>query len=50
MNCGAFVCLTVLLDKLNELTVKQDPGNLCSKSHLSEVTRVIHLKNIEGPF
>ena len=50
MNCGGFICLTVLLDKLNELTVEQDASTLSHKSHLSEVTRLIHLKDVKVLF
>lgn len=28
MNCGAFICFTVFLDKLNDLTVECDPSVL----------------------
>lgn len=50
MNCGVFICPAALLGKLNELTVEQDPSTLSHKSHLSEVTRVIHLKDVKVLF
>lgn len=50
LNRGGFIYLPVLLDKLNELTVEQDPSTLSHRSHLSEVTRVIPLKDMEVLF
>lgn len=47
INCGG---LTVLLDKLNELTVQQDSSTLSHKSQLSELTRVIRLKDMKVLF
>lgn len=47
MNCGGF---TVLLDKLTELTLEQDPSTLSCKSHLSEVMEVHSSEGREGPF
>lgn len=35
MNCGGFICFTVLLHKLNELTAEQDLGMLSHNSNLS---------------
>lgn len=40
----------MLLDKLDELTVEQDTSTLSHKCHLSELTRVIHLKDMKVLF
>lgn len=47
INCGG---LSVFLDKLDELTVEQDPSTLSHKCHLSKLTRVIHLKDMKVLF